>query len=942
MQSRSPSLVSLAGAAVLAVSTLVVACGGGGTGTGGSISISVNPTSATVQQGGSTQVTGTITRSGGFDGEVTFSVTGTIPPGLTGAVSNINTSGTTTTATITLSTTSATPAGTHTITVRASGSGVDPATASFQLTVTAAGSYTLSLNPASLSIAQGANGNTTVSINRTNFTGPVTLAVEGLPTGVTASFNPASPVSANSTVLTLTATASALVGPATVTIRGTTPGQSAELGANAIADQSVTLSLTITATSSGGFTLSATPPTVNVTAGAGGTSTININRTGGFAGSVTLAVSGQVTGLTASLSPTPTTGNTSTLTISTTTGVGAGPFTLTITGTATGQANQTTTVTVTITAAGSFTLSATPPTVNVTAGAGGTSTININRTGGFAGDVALTVSGQVTGLTATLSPTSTTGNTSTLTISTTTAVGAGPFTLTITGTATGQANQTTTVSVTITAAGSFTLSATPATLSFAQGAGGTSTININRTGGFAGNVALTVTGQIANLTATLSPTSTTGNTSTLTITTTAAVATGPVTLTITGISGSITQTTTVALTVTGTGGGGNVTLNFSACPATAKAIWLAGLNGTTWTAVTGALDVYTFNVSAAKGGYAYVTQNGATNSLTVFLGTQAEVTGTINFCTGTTPTGKTVTGTVSGFGSGTFPNVNVNLGGAFNTANSFTPAFTLNNVPDGPVDFIAWLSDVIDPPSASNNRGLAMRGINPANGSSLGTIDMSGGSSFAAASGVATVTGLVGGEALLGGVSYLTSTGGVCRSAQLYSILNGASGMTIFGFPAGQQQAGDYHQISLIATSGTVPNTTFRQHTEVFATMGNRTFAFAPAFTGTVTSLGGANKRLQVTGTIPALYNSAVSLVYNSTSPNRGVVVSATPGWIGGTSLTLGLDEFNGLTGWQTSFAPLAAATVNYSATVSGFSSLSSTTCVEGLTTRAAAFSGQM
>jgi hypothetical protein len=843
MQSRSFSLLSLLGAALLAGSGLVLSCGGGdGTSNEGSITLSVSPTSASVQQGGSVQVTGTITRSGGFSGTVNFAVSGSIPTGLTGSVGTISTSGNISTATITLTTTSATPAGTYPITVTGSGSGVTSSSVTFTLTVTAApvGSYTLTLSSPTLTINQGGNGTVTVNINRTNFPAGITMTAENLPGGVSASFSPASPVTANSTTLTLTATSSATTGPATVTIRGSTPGLSPENSANVVADQTVTLSLTVNATSAGSFTLSATPATLSFAQGGNGTSTININRTGGFAGNVALSVTGQVTNLTATLNPTSTTTNSSTLTVTTTAGVPAGDVTLTITG----------------------------------------------------------VSGSIT--------------------------------------------QTTTVTVTITAAGSFTLSAAPPTLSFAQGGNGSSTITINRTGGFAGSVAFTVTGQVANMTAAVTPSPTTGNTGTLNVTTTAGVATGPVTLTITGTSGAITQTTTVTVTITSTGGGGNVILNWSACPATSKAIWVAGLNGTTWTAITGTNDQYSFTVNAAKGGYAYVTQNGASNSLTVFLGTQAEVIGTLNFCTGTSPTGKTVTGIASGFGSGTFPNVNVNLGGALNTANSFAPAFTLNNVPDGPVDFIAWMSDAIDPPTTANNRGLAMRGINPANGSSLGTIDMSGGTSFQAASGIATITGLVGGEAILGGMSYLTAAGGVCRAAQLYSILTGSSGMTILGFPTAQQQGGDYHQISLIATSGTAPNTTFRQHTEVFQTMGNRTFAFAPAFTGTVTSLGGANKRLQVTGTIPTLYNSAVSLVYTSANPNRSVVVSATPGWIGGSSLTLGLDEFGALTGWLTSYAPLAAATVNYSATVSGFSSLQSTTCVEGLITRVASFAGQM
>ena len=53
------------------------------------------------------------------------------------------------------------------------------------LTVSAAPDYALSLTPAALTIVQGANGNTAVTITRTNFTGAVTLSLGGAPAGVT-------------------------------------------------------------------------------------------------------------------------------------------------------------------------------------------------------------------------------------------------------------------------------------------------------------------------------------------------------------------------------------------------------------------------------------------------------------------------------------------------------------------------------------------------------------------------------------------------------------------------------------------------------------------------------------------------------------------------------------------------------------------------------------
>ena len=122
--------------------------------------------------------------------------------------------------------------------------------------------------------------------------------------------------------------------------------------------------------------------------------------------------------------------------------------------------------------------------------------------------------------------------------------------------------------------------------------------------------------------------------------------------------------------------------------------------------------------------------------------------------------------------------------------------------------------------------------------------------------------------------------------------------------------------------------------------MGNRTFTLAPNLTAVVTAQGGANKRLLATATIAAPYNGGASLTYTSTNPNRGVTITATPGWIGGASLALGLDEFAALTGWQTSYAPLAAATVNYTVAVSGLSGFTSNFCSEGAINRVAAVSG--
>jgi hypothetical protein len=110
--------------------------------------------------------------------------------------------------------------------VRATGTGVTEATATTSLTVApaATGGFTLTLDPASVTLDRGASVPVKISIARDPpFTGAVALSATGLPTGVTASFAPAS-ATGDSATMTLSASATAATGAATVTIQGTATG----------------------------------------------------------------------------------------------------------------------------------------------------------------------------------------------------------------------------------------------------------------------------------------------------------------------------------------------------------------------------------------------------------------------------------------------------------------------------------------------------------------------------------------------------------------------------------------------------------------------------------------------------------------------------------------------------------------------------------------------
>ncbi|GAA0280947.1 M20/M25/M40 family metallo-hydrolase [Streptomyces polychromogenes] len=88
-------------------------------------------------------------------------------------------------------------------------------------TPTGQGDFSLTLNPASGTVQQGASVTTTVATSTTTGQAQqVTLTASGLPAGVTASFNPATVQSGQSSTLTLSASSTTAPGPANVTVKG--------------------------------------------------------------------------------------------------------------------------------------------------------------------------------------------------------------------------------------------------------------------------------------------------------------------------------------------------------------------------------------------------------------------------------------------------------------------------------------------------------------------------------------------------------------------------------------------------------------------------------------------------------------------------------------------------------------------------------------------------
>jgi hypothetical protein len=218
----------------VAAATLGAACSGGSGGANTTtptptptIAFSASVSSLDLTQGATANVSVTITRSGGFAGDVAVTVEG-LPSGVTSSpltIPSANTSGT-----VTLTAAATAPVVAANLTLRASGAGVTSATAAVALNVRAAASVAVTFAPPSLTIVQGATVNVSATIVRAGgFTGPVTLTVAGAPAGLTvvitqtASTHQTATVTSSNANIAFTASTALAVGtyPITISASGT-------------------------------------------------------------------------------------------------------------------------------------------------------------------------------------------------------------------------------------------------------------------------------------------------------------------------------------------------------------------------------------------------------------------------------------------------------------------------------------------------------------------------------------------------------------------------------------------------------------------------------------------------------------------------------------------------------------------------------------------------
>ena len=579
--------------------------------------------------------------------------------------------------------------------------------------------------------------------------------------------------------------------------------------------------------------------------------------------------------------------------------------------------------------AGAIAIAVASSPVTITQGQTGTAAITLTRTAPFTAAAELTLEGAPTGVTGAFAPASVAAGTttSTLTLTAATTATAGTYAATIRARGAGVSDATVPLSIVVTAAPmpAFAFTLNPTSVSVAQGASATSTATITRSGGYTGAVAFTATGAPAGVTVTVAPASATANTATVTVAAAAGAAVGSGTITLTGTgTGVANQTASLAVNVTAAP---TTSATFAFCADEAP-IWLAVQDGTgAWTRVNAAAaNSYTFNLSADRGGVAYVTRTGAggPTTLTVFYATAAELRGTAGGTTNVACTvgGKTVNGTATGLGPAESATIAFASASASVTAASAGGAFQLRNVPNGSYDLVAGrVATTVTGSDFSSvlNRLIVRRGLNPADNSTLAALDFNAAESFAPATANLTV-GNLGADQAFTSVGLTTANG---TTASFFSgAPSSAATRAYYGLPTAQLATGDLHSLTAFATSGGT-GSSVRFATLYSRTVTDRTVTLGAALNAPTTSTVASTPYLRLRAQLAAQseYNrfGGVSFAQSQgTSIVRSVSVYATGAVAGTSGFDLTIPDLTAAAGWDNAWGLQAGTATEYSVFATG------------------------
>lgn len=535
-----------------------------------------------------------------------------------------------------------------------------------------------------------------------------------------------------------------------------------------------------------------------------------------------------------------------------------------------------------------ITVSLSATNLTVVQGQSGTVTTTITRVNGFTGDIDLTVENAPAGVTPTFTPAKLPNGSTSSSLQLAAAPGAtpGPYTLTIRARGAGVTDQTVALSLAVGVAGSYNLSVSPATVTVQQGSSGATTVTIERIGGFAGAVTLTVTGAPAGVTVDPSPVSLTGNSVSLVINAAPTAAVGTSTLTVHGTAGGLSErTATFSVQVTATTGT-SVTVKF--CGSDIPTWVGAQSEGGPWAQVQrGAGNSYVFSFGS-RGAVAAVTPVDGSFETAVIYASTAELVAmgqaSVANCVSPSSGSKHLTGTVANVGVEQI--ASISLGEAMATVDGTGPTtFALDSAPDAPADLIAARHGITATGFLADKL-IIRRGFNLPSGSAIPVLDFAAAEAIVPIAATATLTNLGSDSAqVISGL--ITAT----KTAAALGLTSGTAQQSFGGVPTNQLITGDLHELIAFAVpSGTSDE--LRGVDAYFHVVTSQTLALGPPLaipTVSATSVVAPQRwraQLAVQGAYSKNFTAEFSQSAGSSGPSNQVTLYVTSAYLGGSPTT--------------------------------------------------------
>jgi hypothetical protein len=283
----------------------------------------------------------------------------------------------------------------------------------------------------------------------------------------------------------------------------------------------------------------------------------------------------------------------------------------------------------------------------------------------------------------------------------------------------------------------------------------------------------------------------------------------------------------------------------------------------------------------------------------------------------------------------------VSLGGSTVEVPSEGP-LSIPNVPDGTYDLVGWrFNSARGINTGDDSRAAIIRDVNVGAGQSAGTVDFADPNAIVPTVWTVTFDGAQAGDTFTGSMSYYTGPRDSCVPALLYNFSTTSPKVPAgtYGISESAQRASDFHVLSVTATNP--PNTRIVQQS--FHTAGAVTLLrlHDPIAAPSVVEVGTSGaRRLQVTGSTPAIYSSAVTFSYSDAVAARSATVQASVASLGGNAAQLVVPDFTAVAGWNPSWMP-ATSPLNWTFGGSG-ATYTGQPCVQGALFYAAYYSGSM